>query len=60
IDKILTGLKEIFAPNLIALTGAGLLKEIIIILLILYILKRQSNLFYIILPMLSFIFYRSY
>lgn len=42
IDKILTGLKEIFAPNLVALTGAGILKGIIILLLTFNIIQPET------------------
>lgn len=41
-DKILNGLKEIFAPNLVALTGAGILKGIIILLLTFKIIKPET------------------
>lgn len=42
IDKILKGLKDIFAPNLVALTGAGILKGIIILLLTFNIIQPET------------------
>ncbi|MGP6140781.1 MULTISPECIES: PTS transporter subunit EIIC [unclassified Jeotgalibaca] len=42
IDKLLMGLKEIFAPNLVALTGAGILKGIIILLLTFNIIQPET------------------
>lgn len=42
IDKMLKGLKDIFAPNLVALTGAGILKGIIILLLTFNIIQPET------------------
>ncbi|MBG9983123.1 PTS transporter subunit EIIC [Aerococcaceae bacterium DSM 111020] len=42
IDRLLNGLKEIFAPNLVALTGAGILKGIIILLLTFGIIQPET------------------
>lgn len=42
IDKLLNGLKEIFAPNLVALTGAGILKGIIILLQTFNIIQPET------------------
>lgn len=42
IDKLLNALKEIFAPNLVALTGAGILKGIIILLLTFNIIQPET------------------